>query len=315
MSQQILPYAILESARQVGFDVETMLQPDTPKFFLNFNRITAVKEVPGLILAGRELENGVMADVIVTRGTKIKRPLHLCFGVVPEDGVQEVVPRFIIEDEAEALILAHCSFPRARNLTHRMEAQVMIGRDALFFYEERHYHGPYSGAHVYPTFEVDVGPGSRFETVFSLTHGTVGDLVIFLDVYAHEGAKVEAVAKVYGRSEKDRVRIRDGVFLEGRDASGVIRLRAAATGGGDVLMMGITEANAPGARGHVDCKEIVQGAHSTARAIPIVRVTDDQARVTHEAAVGRVSQKELDTLMARGLTEQEAVDMIVKGML
>jgi hypothetical protein len=80
-------------------------------------------------------------------------------------------------------------------------------------------------------------------------------------------------------------------------------------------MMGITEASAPGATGHVDCKEIVQGVGSRARAIPIVRVTDENARVTHEAAVGKVSQKELDTLMARGLTEEEAIDMIIKGML
>jgi|Deesub1362A_J573_1020465.scaffolds.fasta_scaffold05008_3 hypothetical protein len=311
----LLPYSILESARKVGFDVDAMLRPDTPKFFLNFNKITGVKEVPGLILAGKELPNGVMADVIVKKGAKIKTPIHLCFGVVEEEGVQEIIPRFFIEDDSEALILAHCSFPKAKNLVHRMEAQVIIGRRANFLYEERHYHGPYSGAHVYPTFEVDVGPGSRFETVFSLTQGTVGELVIFLDIYAYEEARVEAVAKAYGRSEKDRVRIRDGIFLEGKNARGIIKLRAAATNGGDVLMMGITEASAPGATGHVDCKEIVQGVGSRARAIPIVRVTDENARVTHEAAVGKVSQKELDTLMARGLTEEEAIDMIIKGML
>lgn len=292
-----------------------MLRPETPKFLVNFNKVTATTEVPGLLLRSRELPNGVLADVIVTKGMKIKAPIHLCFGVTREEGIQEIISRFIVEDEAEALILAHCSFPRARDLIHRMEAQVIVGRDAKFFYEERHYHGLHSGAKVYPVFQVDIGPRSRFQTIFSLTQGTVGELVILLDAYAYAEARVEAIAKVHGRSSKDRVRIRDGLFLEGRDARGVIRLRAAATNGGDVLMQGITEANAPGATGHVDCKEIVQGFGSTARAIPIVRVTDDRARVTHEAAVGRVNQKELDTLMARGLTEQEAVDMIVAGML
>lgn len=315
MQDKALPYEILKSAREVGFDIDLMLKPGTPKFFLNYNKITGAQAVPGLILEGKETENGVVADVIVTKGTKIKQPVHLCFGLVPEEGVQEIIPRFIIEDGAEVLMLAHCSFPNARNITHRMEAELIIGKNAKFFYEERHYHGKYSGAHVFPIFDVDVAEGSYFKTIFSLVHGTVGELNINVDIYAQKNAKVEVITKAYGKNEKDKVRIRDGIFLEGEGARSTLKMRAAARGGGDVLMEGITEGNAPGVTGHVDCKEIVQGGGSCAQAIPIVRVTDEMARITHEAAVGRVNQKELETLMARGLTEEKAVDMIVKGML
>ncbi len=45
--------------------------------------------------------------------------------------------------------------------------------------------------------------------------------------------------------------------------------------------------------GHVDCQEIVSGADSVAKAVPIVEVSNDQARVTHEASVGKINQKEL----------------------
>ncbi|MBE9506760.1 MAG: SufD family Fe-S cluster assembly protein, partial [Chloroflexi bacterium] len=40
-----------------------------------------------------------------------------------------------------------------------------------------------------------------------------------------------------------------------------------------------------------------------------------RARVTHEAAIGSVNRKELETLMARGLDEDDAVDIIIRGML
>jgi Fe-S cluster assembly scaffold protein SufB len=60
--------------------------------------------------------------------------------------------------------------------------------------------------------------------------------------------------------------------------------------------------------------EIVRD-RAVASAIPIVRVTDPQAQVTHEAAIGTVNRKELETLMARGLGEEAAVDAIVRGML
>ena len=37
--------------------------------------------------------------------------------------------------------------------------------------------------------------------------------------------------------------------------------------------------------------------------------------VTHEAAIGSVDKEELETLMARGLTPEQAVEMIVSGIL
>jgi Fe-S cluster assembly scaffold protein SufB len=44
-------------------------------------------------------------------------------------------------------------------------------------------------------------------------------------------------------------------------------------------------------------------------------VNDDRAKLTHEAAIGSVDKKQVETLMARGLTEDEAVDVVVRGML
>lgn len=71
---------------------------------------------------------------------------------------------------------------------------------------------------------------------------------------------------------------------------------------------------ASGARGHVDCKEILKDrAHASA--IPLVKVFHPDAKVTHEAAISSVDGKEVGTLIARGLTPEEAVEMIVSGIL
>lgn len=56
-------------------------------------------------------------------------------------------------------------------------------------------------------------------------------------------------------------------------------------------------------------------AIAIASAEPIVKVSHPQAMVTHEAAVGTVDQKQLETLMAHGLTPEEAVDVVVAGLL
>ncbi|MGA9189072.1 MAG: SufD family Fe-S cluster assembly protein [Methanosarcina sp.] len=60
--------------------------------------------------------------------------------------------------------------------------------------------------------------------------------------------------------------------------------------------------------------EVIQG-NAKAEAIPIVRVDNSLAKITHKAAIGCVDKKEVETLRARGLEEDDAIDIIVKGML
>jgi Fe-S cluster assembly scaffold protein SufB len=49
--------------------------------------------------------------------------------------------------------------------------------------------------------------------------------------------------------------------------------------------------------------------------LPEVRVTHPLAKVTHEAAIGSVDHRQLETLTSRGVSPEEAVDIIVRGML
>ncbi len=68
------------------------------------------------------------------------------------------------------------------------------------------------------------------------------------------------------------------------------------------------------ATGHVDCNEIVQD-RASAMAVPVVKVEHPKAHVTHEAAIGSVDSKQLQTLMSRGVTEENAVEMIIQGVI
>jgi len=46
-----------------------------------------------------------------------------------------------------------------------------------------------------------------------------------------------------------------------------------------------------------------------------VEVADPKAHVTHEAAIGSVDNKQLETLMSRGLNEDQAIELIIEGLL
>ncbi len=317
MANSEYPKEILESLEDYNIDIQDFLpgHGKGAKLLLDFNKIKGMEQVDGIILKGREIPNGIVADIVIKEGTKIEDPVHLCFGISQETGIQEIFTRIIAEDDTEVTIQAHCSFPNANGLIHKMFGHFYIGKNCNFTYNETHYHGEKSGATVAPVACIYVGENSVFDNNFHLIKGTPGIVKIMLDIYALKNSVIKSTVRAFGKSKKDSIRIRDAVFLEGENARSLIKMKAAARDGGEVLMYGITEGNAPRCTGHVECSEIVLGKGSICRARPFIRATDPTSSVSHEASLGRFPQKWLDEIQARGLTEAEAIEILIEAML
>lgn len=286
---------------------------DIARIEIHANRVLGAHLVPGLEVDARERKDGVMARIRVLEGTVIEHPIQVCFGMIPEDGVQEISLEIDIEPRATAGIVAHCTFPNARKVRHEMDAVIRVGEDARYAYFERHVHGPAGGVVVLPRSRVHVARGARFQTEFELLRGRVGEIEIDLEAHGDAHSTTEINARISGTAD-DRIQIREAVHLEGEYARGVLTSHIALRGTARAEIFNTLTATAAYARGHVDCKEIVQD-QAVARAVPIVEVSHPKAHVTHEAAIGSVDSRQLETLMARGLSEDEAVDLIIQGLL
>ena len=305
--------AILKAYEQAGGKPDALQTPRVASAVISANRVLAVNLVEGVSIEADELEHGVRARIAVAPGVKVAYPVHLCFGVIPAEGVQEILSQFEIGAGAEVGFLAHCTFPNATNLQHVMDARIHVGAGATMRYSEAHYHGDTGGIEVLPTTHAQVDEGGRLESEFSLTHGRVGRLAIQYEVDVAERGVVELVAKAYGFAD-DQISVNEVLRLNGANARGLAKTRAAVRDRAVSEVFTTAEGNGPGVVGHMDCTEIVRD-RAVARNSPVVVVRDDRARVTHEAAIGSVNRKELETLMARGLDEAEAVDIIIRGML
>lgn len=277
------------------------------------NKVYGSHTVKGLVLEPRETETGVDISLLVEKGQKIEYPVHLCFGVLPDQGIQEIRIRAKIEDGAGVSLLAHCIFPNAVNVVHRMEAEIEIGNNAFYEYNEVHYHGTTGGVEVVPKAKVKVGDKSYFRTNFSLIKGRVGVFDLDYEADVGESSVLEMTARIFGYGD-DRIKIREVGRLSGKGSRGLLKSRVAVKDNALSEIFNELVASAPEARGHVDCVEIVQG-NARAKATPIVSVLNEFARVTHEAAIGRVDKKQVETLMARGLEEEKAIDLVISGML
>ena len=128
-----------------------------------------------------------------------------------------------------------------------------------------------------------------------------------------EGAVTELTSRIHGFAN-DAIRLCERVALDGAGARGLVKSRVAVRDDAHAEVIGVMEGNAAGARGHVDCMEVVRD-RAVVSAVPEVRVRHPQAKVTHESAIGSVDGRQLETLTARGLAPDDAVDLIVRGML
>jgi len=296
-----------------GGDAAVLHKHELASLVISGNKVLNANGIKGIVLETHETEHGVDVKMTIKKGYKIPLPVHLCFGLIPEDGLQEIKMNFVAEEDSAVELIAHCTFPNAVNIIHRMDAQMAVGKNASLKYIETHFHGPHGGIQVIPRSHIKIEEGGSYYTNFSLVSGRVGYLEFDYSVDAEKDSICELVTKVYGKKD-DKIKILEKVALNGENARSVIKSRLAITDNAESVFRGVTEGHAPRSRGHVDCLEVIQG-NAKAEAIPIVRVDNPLAKVTHEAAIGCVDKKEVETLMARGLEEDEAIDIIVKGML
>jgi len=305
---------MVDAYEKAGGDRNALLGKEVARLVVHENRVLSADGVNGIKIETKETETGVNIYLLVEEGVKIPRPVHLCFGILPQEGLQEIIMKVNAQDNSEVSVIAHCIFPNAVKVIHKMDADIEIGNNAKFDYKETHYHGEFGGIEVIPKARITVRKGGVWQSTFTLSQGLVGKLDYDFEVFCEERAVAELVVKAYGKGFDD-IKIWERIHLNGIGARGLAKTRLVLSDKAKGEVKGETYGNAPYARGHVDCIELVNGTEAVAKAIPIVSVTNEKAKVTHEAAIGSIDRKQIETLMARGLDEDEAVDVIVRGIL
>ncbi|RCW66972.1 Fe-S cluster assembly protein SufB [Saliterribacillus persicus] len=87
--------------------------------------------------------------------------------------------------------------------------------------------------------------------------------------------------------------------------------------GGKVSYRGIVHfgRKADGARSNIECDTLIMDNQSTSDTIPYNEILNENISLEHEAKVSKVSEEQLFYLMSRGISEEEATEMIVMGFI
>jgi Fe-S cluster assembly protein SufB len=101
----------------------------------------------------------------------------------------------------------------------------------------------------------------------------------------------------------------------GRNTRSTIVSKGISAGHGQNAYRGLVKVlpGADGARNHTQCDSLLMGPHCGAHTFPYVEVKNPTAVVEHEATTSKISEDQLFYCLQRGISAEDAVNMIVNG--
>ena len=253
-------------------------------------------------------------DIIVKENTK-NEFIHIPV-MITESGVNDLVYNdFYIGKNAEVTIIAGCGIHNDKHMLSRHDGihSFYLEEGSKVKYIEKHYgQGEGTGDKILnPKTVVKLKKGAtlemdsvQIEGVDSTIRETVGELEEESNFVVSE--KIMTHGKQYAKTVFN-------VKLNGKNASTHVISRSVAKEESKQEFYSNVEGNTE-CYGHVECDAIIMD-NGMVKAVPEILANDVNARLIHEAAIGKIAGEQLTKLMTLGLTEKEAEAKIVSGFL
>lgn len=252
--------------------------------------------------------------VRVFEGQHVELPVQSCLLLNENAEGQNVHNIVILEKGSRAHVISGCTVsPRVKTGLHVGISEFFIGPQADLTFTMVHNWA--QGFHVRPRSAAVVEEGGSFVSNYVLLK-PVKSLQAYPVAYLKgRGARAVFNTLIYGSGES-YIDAGSRIILEAGDSSGEAVSRAVARDSSVVYARGSLHARRNPSRAHLDCRGILLG--SKARMFAIPEIESDGAPnsvLSHEAAIGPISEEEIEYLMARGIPRDEAVSLITRGFL
>jgi len=246
------------------------------------------------------------------QGQRVTTPIQACLYMKHDNTAQNVHNVIIAEEGSELNIITGCAtapslqsgihigisefyVKRGAKLTFTMihdwaeevmvrpRSGIVVEEDGLFLSNYVSLR-PVRSLQMYPTTRL-IGPGAvaRFHSI----------------LLAPPGCELDTGARVVLEASNTRAEIVSRAITTG----GLIKARG--------HLIGLK----PNVKAHLECHGLILADEGIIHAIPELEAHRSGAEMSHEAAVGKIAEEEIEYLMARGLSEEEATATIVRGFL
>ncbi len=251
----------------------------------------------------------------IPKGVHVKRPLQAYFRINAVRMGQFERTLIIADEGSQAHYVEGCTAPvYSKDALHAAVVEVIVKPGARFRYttiqnwSKDVYNLVTKRAHVQEKgiMEwVDGNLGSKLTMKYPSCY-LVGD-----------GAHGEVLSIAYaGHPEQHQDAGAKMVHIAPNTSSTIISKSVSAHGGRSSYRGLVTVLpSAPNSKSRVECDALILDSESRSDTYPTMKINESSAQIEHEATVSKIGEEKLFYLMSRGLTEVEAMSLIVSGFI
>lgn len=249
----------------------------------------------------------------ILSGAEIAFPLQSCLLITQRNLEQRVHNIIIAEEGSNAHIITSClqhsTVPKA---SHLGISEIYVKKNAMLNFTMIHQWS--ENTLVRPRSAAQIADNATFVSNYVCMR-PVKDIQMYPVAYCNgDNSRVSFNSILYG-NKGSQLDIGSKAVLAGKGTKAEMISRAISRLGSRMIIRGQIEGDSSDCKGHLECRGLLMDDQSYMESIPELIAKRKGVEITHEAAVGKISEKEITYLMTRRLTRDQAVSLIIRGFM
>ena len=252
--------------------------------------------------------------IYIPKNVKVELPLQAYFRMNAESGGQFEHTLIIADEGSELQYIEGCSAPRyTKNSLHAGGVEIFVHKNARV----RYYSIENWSKNTYNlnTKRALVDEDGIVEWI----NGNMGSGVTMLypsSVLRGRGARSDSLGIAFAGEGQNQDTGAKAIHAA-PDTKSTIRAKSISAGNGITTYRGYVKVakNAERSKISVECDALLIDKHSVTNTHPYMKIGNDNVNIAHEARVGKIGDEEIFYLMSRGLSEEEAMQLVVAGFI
>ena len=312
---EVVYHNMLEEVKEKGvifLDIDSGLREYPEIFKKYFDTVIPYNDNKFSALNGAVWSGG--SFIYVPPGVKLDKPLQSYFRINSERMAQFERTLIIVDKGSDIHYVEGCTAPSySKDSLHAGVVEIVVLEGAKCRYTTIQNWS--KNIYNLVTQRAKVAKNGSMEWV----DGNIGSAVTMkypTCILAGEGAKGTCITIAVADSHQILDSGAKMIHLAPNTSSQIIS-KSISRNGGKVNYRGLVrhQKNATNAKSKVECDTLILDDKSTSDTVPTNMMMNNESIIEHEATVAKVSEDQLFYLMSRGLTKEQATEMIVMGFI
>jgi Fe-S cluster assembly scaffold protein SufB len=246
-------------------------------------------------------------------GAEVTFPLQSCLLITKKNLEQRIHNIIIAEEDSKAHIITSClQHSTVPNAAHLGISEIYVKKGAELNFTMIHQWS--ENTLVRPRSAAEIGDRAKFVSNYVCMR-PVRDIQMYPAAYCNgQDSTVSFNSILYGQP-KSMLDIGSKAVLNGKGSKAEMISRSISREGSKMIIRGLIDGSSSDCKGHLECRGLLVDENAMLESIPELIARKKGVEITHEAAVGKISEREITYLMTRRLSRDQAVSLIIRGFM